>query len=314
MINSLKARFYRLREAVRLSPSVAAGLYMSGNIKAAFNGRLVRLPVPGEQKPKGVAIALRFRNEAIYLDEWVRYHRAAGADHLFLYNNFSEDDYADVLKEHIEAGYVTLIDWPFKPASPGADEDCIKRTIGRYEWVGFIDADEFVVIKDGSSIAEYLQAFPKAPAVGLHWYYFGSNGHKARPSAWVIDSYTRRELTPNRHVKCFVRPECVSQYRNSHNWFYRNGRLAVNENGKSIFGTISKPTAQTAWINHYYVKSLEDYMAKSKQKSTLDAFGMVYNSRTDEKRDEAMQKDNIVEDLSAANYYRKRSDKEALLF
>jgi hypothetical protein len=240
------------------------------------------------------------------LDEWLAYHQAAGVTHFFLYNNFSADDYLSPLARYIKAGTVTLIDWPYKPASPAAEEDCIRRSIGRFQWVGFIDADEFVVIKNGNSIPEYLNDFGDEFGVALHWYYFGSSGHRTRPSGGVINSYTRREIQPNRHVKCFVRPEWVTQNRNSHSWFFRRAKWAVNENHTPVFGSIGKPTARNAWINHYYCKSLEDFQEKAQRTSTLDTAGIRYPTRKRENEESAMQASNALEDRSAIEYYETR--------
>lgn len=298
---------FRLREAIRLSPVVSTSLYMSQNIRAALRGRLRAVKAPQNAKPNGIAVCLRFRDEARYLDEWITYHQAAGVAHFFLYNNFSVDDYPSVLARHIDAGNVTLIDWPHTPASPAAEEDCIRRTIGRYEWVGFLDADEFVVIKDGRSIPQYLADFADAPGVALHWYYYGSNGHRTRPTVGVIHGYTRRQSGPNRHVKCFVRPERVTQNRNSHSWFFRAARWAVNEKRKAVMGSIGAPTAQHAWINHYYCKSLEDFQEKAQRKSTLDIAGIKYPTRKVESAEAAMKASNEVEDRSAIDYLQTQS-------
>ena len=308
MMRWLKYRLFRIREIIRMSPPVSISLYMAQNIQAAFKGRLLPLNSAKSNNPNGAALCLRFRDESRYLDEWIRYHRMAGIEHFFLYNNFSADNFAAVLAPHLKAGYVTLIDWPRKPASPAAEEDCIARAIGRFRWVGFLDADEFVVIKDGRSIPEYLSAFHKAPAVALHWYYFGSNGHESRPNLPVIQAYIRRQSRPNRHVKCFVRPDCVSQNRNSHSWFFRKAAWAVDESGKGVFGSIGTPRGEYAWINHYYFKSLEDYLEKARQKSTLDSFGLQYNTRLADKARGAMCESNDEEDRSAMVYFQTRAN------
>jgi hypothetical protein len=306
VIDLLKYRIFRLREGIRTSSVVSKFLYMLQNIQATFTGRLLAASAPANAQPRGVAVCLRFRDEARYLNEWITYHLAAGVRHIYLYNNFSEDDYGTALAPHIEAGRVTLIDWPFTPASPSAEEDCIVRAIGRYEWVGFLDADEFVVIGDGRSIPDYLNDFADMPGVALHWHYFGSNGHRTRPPNGVIQAYIRRQSAPNRHVKCFVRPERVTQNRNSHSWFFRNARWAVDENRNPVLGSISAPTATYAWINHYYCKSLEDFLEKAQRTSTLDVSGMKHPTRKLQNAEAAIQASNDVEDRSAIEYYRIR--------
>jgi hypothetical protein len=178
--------------------------------------------------------------------------------------------------------------------------------VGRFEWIGFIDADEFVVIGDGRSIGGFLADFQDHPAVALHWYMFGSNGHRLRPEGPVIAKYTRREPLPNRHVKCFVRPECVAEYRNSHSWYYRGMRCAVNEAGQGVRGSFAAPTADRAWINHYHHKSDQDYFEKAARKSVLDKVGMTFETRTQQRHSDGESKANAVVDECALRYYLAR--------
>lgn len=299
--------YFRLREKVRMNPLVSRALYTAQNAFATITGRLRDLHADAAQA-SGVALCLRFRDEAPFLDEWLTYHRAAGVEHFFLYNNFSQDAYGEALRRHIDCGLVTLVDWPHTPASPAAEEDCVRRAAGHFEWLGFLDADEFLVIHDGRSIGDFLAEFRAAPAVALHWIMFGSNGHKQRPDSWVTRAYTRRQPHPNLHVKCFIRPDMVTQNRNSHCWYYRGLRTAVDEHGHPVYGSISVPgSAEQAWINHYYCKSEEDYLQKAQRRSTLDRVGIKFPSRRADNLAKAMNESNEVYDDCAVAYYAARS-------
>jgi hypothetical protein len=299
----------RLRWHVRKQPWVGVALYMVPNIfyALAHKSGNEQFATGGGYSCRKLAVCLRFRDEARFLEEWLEYYLAAGVEHFFMYNNFSSDGYQEVLKPYQERGQVTLIDWPHKPASPGAEHDCIERTRGRFDWVGFIDADEFVVIRDGRSIPDFLDEFGDVPAVALHWYYFGSNAHEQRPQDWVIKAYTRRAAKPNHHFKVFVRPEQVTRNRNSHNFYYRRARCAVREDGRLVFGSIaSPPSVEKGWINHYYCKSLEDYLEKAARRSTLDKSGIKEPSRQKAVAQAAMVASNDVEDRCSIEYFEQR--------
>lgn len=308
----------RLRYQIRKRRAVAFLVYMTGNLwHALFAMRRLANPALPSVAPAptgSLAMCLRFRDEARYLHEYIEYYLAAGADHFFLYNNYSHDNYAYVLTPYIETGKVTLIDWPRKPASPFAENDCISRACGRFKWVDFMDADEFVVVRDGRSIVDFLAEFERAPGVALHWYYYGSSGHRKRPHGLVTNAYQYRAKEPNIHVKVFVQPEWVTCNRNSHSFFYRRGRCAVDENHVPVYGSLAVPaSAKRAWINHNYVKSFEDYMEKTKRSSTLDAFGMREPSRRPADADCAMARDNDVFDLAAVWYYQQRRLAKAVM-
>jgi hypothetical protein len=281
---------------------------MLPNIYHAIFHRPASAISPADAEPKGrLALCLRFRDEARFLAEWLEYHLAAGVQHFFLYNNFSQDNYLDILRPYLDAGHVTLIDWPRTPASPDAENDCISRTRGRFRWVGFLDADEFAVVRDGRSLPDFLDGFSHAPAVALHWYSFGSNGHEVRPANWVIQAYTSRSSKPGEHFKVFVRPEQVTVNRNAHNFYYLSARCAVREDGRAVTGSMAfPPTAQIAWVNHYYWKSLEDYLDKAARRKTQTVSGKQHHNRDSSRAQVAMTRDNEVFDQSALEYFQLR--------
>ena len=307
----LKSSYFKMREMLRSNTYVSYGVYIGQSlIHSNFGSFRRRVLFAGKRpgKPRGVALCCRIRDEARYLEEWIEYYLAAGIEHVFFYEKLSQDNYRDILTPYIDRGVVTLFEnWPRTPVSPSAEQDSILRSINRFEWVGFIDADEFVVLRDSRSIGEFLSDYRTQVGVALHWYMFGSNGHKSRPSGPVIAEYTTRADGPNWHVKCFVRPECVANYRNSHSWYYRRMRHAVTETGRSVRGTFSvPPTAETAWINHYHHKSDQDYFEKAARKSVLDVVGMRFETRSMERHLDSQNNENIVFDDCAVRYYLAR--------
>lgn len=305
-----KARYVlsRLRYQIRKQPWVAAVVYMVPNVYYALSYRPKAKPQGSVSFQGHVAVCLRFRDEGRYLHEWIEYHLAAGIDHFFLYNNYSEDNYIEVLTPYVRSGLATLIEWPRTPASPAAENDAVDRARGRFEWMGFLDADEFVVIRDGRSVPEFLGQFPFAPGVALHWWMFGSNGHEHRPEEWVTRAYTRRAAVANNHFKVFVRPDEVTRNRNSHNFYYRGARCAVQEDGRRVYGSMSPfPRAEDAWINHYFCKSMDDYMEKAHRRSTLDKSGMIEPSRRQEWVQMTMRANNEASDERAVSYFEMRS-------
>ena len=307
----LQKPFFRMREKLRFNPFLARAVYFGQSLAYSNFGSFRRQVVLASKRagqPHGVALCCRIRDEARYLEEWIKYYLAAGIGHFFFYEKLSQDSYRDVLKPYIDRGIVTLFDnWPHTPVSPAAEQDCILRCIGRFEWVGFIDADEFVVIRDNRAIGEFLSEYRTQAGIALHWYMFGSSGHKNRPTGPVIAEYTRRAAKPNGHVKCFVRPEKVAKYRNSHSWYFRGMRRAASESGRKVNGSFSYPaSADLAWINHYHHKSDQDYFEKAARKSVLDTVGIRFETRSMERHVGSQNTDNAVFDDSAIRYFTSR--------
>jgi hypothetical protein len=302
--------YFKIREKLRFHPTVNKTIYLAQSLYRSHFGRLagdVRRARGTANTAQGVAICMRLRDEARYLAEWLEYYQAAGVSHFFLYNNFSADDYISILQPWLEDGSVTLVDWPKVPASPAAEEDCVRRALGRFRWVGFLDADEFVVIRDGSSIGDFLDRFSAAPGVGLHWRIFGSSMHRVRPAEPVILAYQHRGPHPNRHIKTFLRPERAAQCRNPHSWFYYPISAAVNELGNPLYGSFDmKPAAELAWINHYFCKSHEEYIEKTNRQPTSDSTTMRFQHRRPERSADELLKNNEIVDPSAIDYYLAR--------
>jgi hypothetical protein len=114
-----------------------------------------------------------FRDDAMYIGEWLAYHHAIGVEHFWLYSDRSVDDYKRVIAPFQAAGIATLIEWPPKqyhgrhqedfracldsigphPLAENAQcscqhfafLDCIDRAQEtRSEWVAVFDVDEFM--------------------------------------------------------------------------------------------------------------------------------------------------------------------------
>lgn len=139
-----------------------------------------------------VSICAIFKNEAEFLKEWITYHIVAGVDHFYLYNNNSDDNYADVLKPFIDEGLVHLIDWPYEQGQMSAYEDCYNKSRNDTNWLGFIDIDEYVCPVSHTSIKDFLTTFDKFPGVAIYWKQFGSTGHlQHNENKLVIEQYTQ---------------------------------------------------------------------------------------------------------------------------
>ncbi len=297
---------------LRMNPLVQRLIYTFGALLhsrgSSLAGRIQRRREIVVSQGNGLAICVRIKDEAPFLLEWLDYYRAAGIGHFFIYESFSSDNFRDVLQPYVDQGIVTLMaDWPYVPVTPYAEEDCILRTVDRFEWVGFLDVDEFLVISDGSSIGEFLSHFPGAPAVAFHWYLFGSSGLKQRPPGAVIRAYTFRDAKPDRHVKVFLRPEEVTCCRNPHSWYYRGMKNAISEAGEPIYGSFSmQRVVRNAWIGHFHCRSEEEYLAKIKKREACDRVAMKFHRRSEEQLRKSLVEWNQVEDLSVQDYYRTR--------
>ena len=254
-----------------------------------------------------LSICAVFRDEGPYLREWVEFHRLVGVERFYLYNNKSIDDYQEQLAPYVEEGLVVLHEWPDWPAQMQCYEDCLKRYREESRWIAFLDLDEFLFSPTGRPVPEVLTEFEQWPGVGVNTAVFGSNGHETRPPGLVMESYTARTDDPNvnRQIKSIVNPMQVRNFCTPHFFVYREG-LAVDENKGEIGYPRLSETDEVSFsllrINHYTVKSHEDFMRKLDRGPALGAHRSKRERLSDEQVQRWLWKWNDVEDRVIQRY------------
>ena len=124
-----------------------------------------------------ISICAVFKDENLSLKEWIEYHINIGIEHFYLYNNFSTDNYYEILRPYIEKGFVDLIDWPKKPPCQfTAYENCYSNFKNNSEWIAFIDLDEYICPFYENSLKVWLNKYENYPSVLIYWKMFGTSG------------------------------------------------------------------------------------------------------------------------------------------
>jgi Glycosyltransferase family 92 len=213
-----------------------------------------------------LSVCAIYRDEEHYLREWIEFHRLVGVERFFLYNNLSLDDHREVLAPYIEAGIVTLTDWPEEPGQMSAYEHCLATFADDSRWIAFLDLDEFLFSPTKTAVSEILAEFEDAPGVVVNWAVFGPADHATPPAGLLIENYTRRTTDPdfNHMVKSIVDPRRVDTAPGPHYFTYVGEALAIDENGDRVQSR--NVTDQVSFsrlrINHYVTRSREEYERK----------------------------------------------------
>jgi hypothetical protein len=231
-----------------------------------------------------LSICSAYRNEAPYLREWIEFHRLVGVEHFYLYDNRSEDDHQAQLAPYIDAGLVTLTDWPLSPGQCQAFRDCIEQHRDDVRWLACIDLDEFLFSPTLRPVSELLTEYEAFPGVGVNMALFGASGHRVPPAGLTLESYDSRgdeEVRWSGAIKSIVHParalRCAEDETNPHGFLYADGELAVNELMQPIDTeppTISKPVSYGRLrINHYWMRSEQQW--REKMESPMACSGKV---------------------------------------
>ncbi len=233
-----------------------------------------------------ISLCLIFKDEAPFLKEWLDYHIAIGIDHFYLYNNNSTDNFLEIIQEYIDRNIVTLIDWPEERSQNKCYEHCLKTFCNETKWIGYIDADEFVVPKYKEDINDWFSDWEKFPAVKIDWLQFGTSGvvhHDINMN--VIEQY----FSCWDHFwlgKTFINTRFKianwnTLYFHHHSYVYYpilghdvvvpaiNQFGYINPMGPSLGGGRNQIQNSTIQINHYYIKSWDIYQKKMKKTDVL---------------------------------------------
>jgi Glycosyltransferase family 92 len=212
-----------------------------------------------------------FENEAAYLPEWIAYHHLAGVQHFVLYDNSSTDDPRLAVRNSPLTEHMTLIRWPQRPGRLAAYRHFIDIFAPGFEWVAFLDMDEFLLPLNSRNAADTLDWLKNAAAVLVHRRVFGPGTWEEPPPGLVIENYDRRaadDFPANRHVKAIVRCNELLDVGQNPNEFRINGPVFNTAGHLAPNSAIqAQPCYQNLVINHYYTRSRQDWLAKLQRNS-----------------------------------------------
>lgn len=213
-----------------------------------------------------VCVVAILRNEEKFLDEWLVYHRIIGINHFFLYDDDPKLSLQNFMLPHSD--YTTVIPWygKNKPLSEMKNQiqaylHAVNNCISGYDWVIFLDGDEFVVIKRHKNVQHFLSEFGDASAVSLNWHIFGHNGFYEDPERLVTTSLIRRMLKPSLHVKTFTRTNAIASIPSPHYCELKCGKR-VDANNLLYTEEHYSGKSDVAHINHYQCRSFKRWMAR----------------------------------------------------
>jgi hypothetical protein len=233
------------------------------------------------------SICAIFKNEALILKEWIEYHLIVGVEHFYLYNNFSDDNYQEILRPYIEKGIVDLIDWPVQYGQFSCYEDFWQKYRNQTQWVSFTDLDEFFCPVQELTVSNWLRKYEKYPSVLIYWKIFGTSGR-------VDHDYTK--LVTEQYIMSWDKMDTCGKVIINTDWQYNkiyhhliDAKISiigkkilippVNEFGKfikwdDVHRTKFRMTNDnfTLQLNHYWSKAYKPYCEKKSRGAVAGDF------------------------------------------
>lgn len=257
-----------------------------------------------------LAVVAIMKNEGPYVKEWLDYHILAGVDHFFIYDHESDDNSKEILQPYIERGIVTYLFCPDEKKQVNVYNEALQNYKFFCRYITFIDGDEFILPKSKPTIFEVADEIladkPNIGGIEIKWDMYGSNNlEKADYSKGVLERFPLRAAEPAISVKSVVNPRTVDYMHTPHfmHYFFPVERLN-SETLKNFFPNDDYDIQDKITINHYHLKSFEEY--KNKMARNSAAYGKNPSGRSI--KNFSHDKYNDVFDDGILNYRKARID------
>ena len=217
------------------------------------------------------------KKENLYIKEFVDHYKKYDIDKIFLYDNndINGERFEEVINNYINYGFVKIINVRGMPkAIYKVMNNCYKKNYNKYEWLIFYEIDEFLFLKNYKSIKKYLiqKKFNKCKKIQLNWVHRSDNDLLYYDNRLLSERFTQKGKNVNKNnrlafVKTIIRGHIDNfKITNIH-------ILSLKIKGCNGFGKIInikgirnlKPDYKYYYINHYYGKTVEEFVQKLKR-------------------------------------------------
>lgn len=259
-----------------------------------------------------IAIIAIARLENDYINEWIGHHLNIGVDHIYVYDNSSNEE--EKLNGAVYEKFmnkVTII--------PAYDEvqyqipaykDAYKKYGCLYDYLVYIDVDEFIFLQKDDSIKEFVVRFPKdCECYRMNWLIYGDNGIVNRDvTSSVVADFTKPLLRnkKNTTTKSIIKGGLEDIDFESVHYAIRN-KNGKKTNLVTYYGdmknitdelpikskslNIGKKDYEFVKLNHYITKSISEFICQKMRRPdaawnyerSIDKDFFCYNDKTSEK-------------------------------
>lgn len=254
-----------------------------------------------------IVVSCPIKNDNEYLIEFTEHYLNIGFDKIYFYDNNDDDiQPVDLLKGYIQNNKVEIVDYRNMVFNDTLHRNHFFAN-GDFDWVLFVDDDEFLELKKHKDIREFLSSFDddvtKIAINNLHYgdnekcYYEKGRVQDRFKIPLPLDSYTN-SYTFNSAIKSLLKKTNGTFTLNAHSLLDDNPYFNADNKKISLRNywnvNDNEVTYDTAYIKHYCTKSLEEFVKckikRSKSNNMIfadrfkiDSYYFLYNKRTKEK-------------------------------
>ena len=231
------------------------------------------------------AVVCIARLEGNYIREFIDHYRGLGFSNVIVCDNDHKDDnenLGSILKDYIDEGYVIYEDYRDKI---GYQMKCYTEMYAKYkdkyDWIAFLDIDEFLEIPNYNRIEDYLKDKSDFDCVMVNWVCFGDNeqiqADYTKPiqerfkEPLPLDIRVQYNFPENFHIKSILKGGLDNVVFGGNPHCTDNHLKCCNASGMQVE---NRPWQmmdyRQAYIKHYVTKSLEEWYTNKMKRGSGD--------------------------------------------
>lgn len=180
------------------------------------------------------AVCIRVKDEDQLLENFVIHYLNLGFDRIHIFDNNSKIEVSTLLKKYIEL-YENIITVEKDLTDCGQTRvyNLFLNENNFYDWILFIDADEFLYLHNDDNVSSFLNKFDDntTSVIAINWLVFASSNLETFDNnKLVFEQFTLREPYSNfwnYFTKCFISPKHIKKITNFH---YENSLNYLTKN------------------------------------------------------------------------------------
>jgi len=219
------------------------------------------------------AICSIAKMENDYVNDWCRYHLNLGFDDIYIFDN-NDEDYEPIEsridKDILPKIHIIKVPGVHKDFQRVSYNKFINENYTKYDWYGFIDLDEFFVIKKFKTIKDFLsqKVFEKAEQIKFEWHLYGDNDEIKQNITIPIYERIKKEVFQKKKGNNLSKPILRGKKKfrvTSHHYaknLDRTNCYDVNIYGKYLNNTGKNVDKryEDAYLAHYMTKTLDEFI------------------------------------------------------
>lgn len=224
-----------------------------------------------------VCLCCIVKMENLYLRDFIEYHKKMGVSQVILYDNNDENgEYPQqVIGDYIESGYVIYKNVRGRyRCQLECYSECYNKYNTNYDWMVFIDVDEFIDLYEDRNLQQFLtrEKFNPADIIFLYWVQYGDNGllHYDKRPVWErftehIDQTVNRANTFKVLIRCNIGATVNFIDANAFSYTMPDKKLLIcDAAGREIhdFNSYVEWNYDCAALRHYQTLTIDEFLCR----------------------------------------------------